>query len=137
MSTVPNKAFSVKEVGNNAVDLELENGHIKVIEGKEEWIQANYLGLIGQEGDWMFDPSEGLPWVDNGTLPPGRQKIMGGYPSASEELVEIYINQQLEREPRNEQVENVEVEIDNRETRHATATADIKSVDGELIQVEV
>lgn len=135
MSVIPNKSFKLKFSGDDHADLAMEDGHIQVIEGKDQWIQANKVGLIGQEGDWRFDPSEGLPWVDNGKLIQGREAIMTG--QVSRELVEIYIYQQLAREPRNDVIENVSVEWDDKGTRSIVAEASVRSIDGELIEVEV
>lgn len=132
---LPNKSFEVEFSDDDHIDLSMTEGHINVSKGKEEWRQANKIGLIGQEGDWRFDPEEGLPWVDNGTLPPGRESIMNG--QVSESLIEIYIYQQLLREPRNASVDNVNVRFDDRSTRSIVGSADVKSVDGELIEVEV
>jgi len=135
MSRVPRKAFKVNFSDDDHVDLSMSDGHIDLSEGKGEWIQANKLGLIGQEGDWNFDPSEGLPWVDNGTLPPGRLNIMGT--NIDHDLVEVYIHQQLSREPRNQNIESVKVEWDDKSARSVKAEAEIKSIDGDLILVEV
>ena len=135
MSTIPNKSFEIAFSDDDHADIVIDQGHISVVKGKNQWIQANKVGLIGQEGDWLFDPSEGLPWVDNGKLPPGRESIMTG--EVSKQLIEIYIYQQLRREPRNKDIENVTVEWDDKRTRTMKATAIIKSIDGELIEVEV
>ncbi|MCF8012285.1 MAG: hypothetical protein K9L56_13495, partial [Clostridiales bacterium] len=71
MPTTPNKAFKVDVDDEDHIDLSMTNGSIDLSSGKDEWIQANKIGLIAQEGDWRFDPNHGLPWVDNGKLAPG------------------------------------------------------------------
>lgn len=135
MAEIPNKSLEVTFDSTDHIDLEMEGGHLQVTSGSDEWIQANRIGLIGQEGDWRFDPREGMPWVDNGKLPAGRLSIMGG--EADLELIKIYIYQQLDRDPRNESVEDVNVEWDERSTRSVRAEATIESVEGDIGEVEV
>ena len=137
MAKIPNKSFKVEFSGDNHIDLSMENGHLVTTQGKNQWLQSNKIGLIGQEGDWDFDPKEGMPWVDNGELPSGRRAILGEAPLASRDIIEVYIYQQLNREPRNQTISNIEIEWENKEARSMSAKADIKSIDGELIQVEV
>jgi len=135
MSVIPNKSFEVKFSDDDHVDLVMEEGHISVTQGKDQWLQANKIGLIGQEGDWNFDPSEGMPWVDNGKLPPGRMNIMGT--QLDHDMIEIYIRQQLNREPRNKSIEDVNVEWSDKSNRGIQARAKIKSIKEDLILVEV
>lgn len=135
MSKVPNKAFKVEFSDDNHVDLSINNGSIVVEEGKDEWVQANKIGLIGQEGDWRFDPREGLPWVDNGSLPVGRKGIMGS--RLDTEVIELYVMQQLNREPRNRLVKNVNTEWGDISARELYMEAEVKSIDGDLIEMEV
>ena len=137
MANIPNKSFKVTFSDDDHIDLAMKHGHLVVSEGKNQWLQANKIGLIGQEGDWDFDPKEGLPWVDNGELPPGRRNILGNSPTASDELIKVYIYQQLSREPRNEFISNITINWKEKATRHVQASADIKSIDGELLKVEV
>lgn len=132
---VPNKAFKANFSGDNHADLSMKDGHIEVTQGKEEWLQANKFGVVGQEGDWRFAPTEGLPWVDNGKLPAGTQSILGYQPPTDTQLIEVYIYQQLIKEPRNRTVDNIEVEWKDKKSRSMSASAEITSIEGDLIEV--
>lgn len=127
---IPNKSMEVKYVGKRTVDLEMTEGHVDTIEGKEEWLQANKLGLISQEGDWRFDPAEGLPWLDHPALSKGRFPILGRTPPIDEELIELYIYQQLNKDARNEVVRNIDAEWQDIQSRTVSAQAEIIATDG-------
>lgn len=129
MSKIPDKAFKLKFDDNDNIDFVMSEGSIDTIEGRDEWLQANRLGLIGQEGDWLFDPTEGLPWVNHDNLPPGRMHIMGQSPPPKEDLIRVYVYEQLEKEPRNEQIKDLSVEWEDKAARHLKAEARIVSVD--------
>lgn len=127
---IPNKAIKVKKVDQRTVDLTFEDGRLEMVEGKQEWIQANYLGLISQEGDWNFDPSIGLPWVNHPNLPSGRLPILGRKPPIDEELIEVYVYQQLSQDPRNEVVKSLNADWQDFQSRTVQVEGTIVGRDG-------
>lgn len=138
---LPNKAFKLEFDDNNNddddhADLKMSEGSIEVTTGKDEWLQANKLGLIQQEGAWLFDPAEGLPWVNHSNLAPGRMHIMGNN-GARLDLIRVYIYEQLQKEPRNEEIGNIDLEWDNKRARSIKVSASIKGVEGFKDVVEV
>lgn len=131
----PDETLEVQFKSQRVVDLQFTDGKLDVVEGKDEWIQANKLGLISQEGDWKFDPAEGLPWVNHPALPPGRLPILGSTPPIDEDLIEVYIYQQLTKDSRNEVVRNIEATWDDISSRTILARAEIKGTDGLVAEI--
>lgn len=135
---VPNSAFKIQRRGRLRVGLVWDDeGHLDLAEGKEEYLQANLLGVLMQQGDWAFALRWGLPWIKHPNLPRGRRWIMGAKPPLDAGLIQLYVKQQLLREPRNRIVSQPAVWWEDEGRRKLRIEAQIVSVDDENITVSV
>ncbi len=124
-------------IDSSTVDISMTEGKIDKIEKEDEWVQATKIGLISQEGDWVFDPAMGLPYVEHKYLPPGREHILGRNPPPSNELIKVYLYQQLARDPRTEEIKDMEVTWGEKGARQMLVSATIKSIEGIEKSIEI
>lgn len=135
---IPSKALKITRKTNLTWDLTFDaDGHLDIIDGRAEWLQANFIGLIMQQGDWFFHRGWGLPWIDNPYLPAGRSHIMGSKPPLDAQLIELYVRQQLNREGRNKRVNYVEASWEDYPRRHLKVEAEIIAVDAEVLNLQL
>lgn len=50
---------------NDNYDLAIEDGDLVLVDGADEVAQNAAIRLLFIEGEWFFDYTQGIPWMDN------------------------------------------------------------------------
>lgn len=88
---------------NNNGDIEFDGlNKLKMVEGKDEVIQRNVIGLGINEGEWVFDLLLGLPWIE-----------MMSDKNTTAEDIEREVKDELEADEDIQEVEEIMSEYDN------------------------
>lgn len=143
MST-PNRDIRVFQVDNLklAIPFETVEGPAAIegdnrnrpqtVRGRAELYQNILNRLITLEGTWFFDRRRGLPWINNREY--GVFGILGSAPPVPVALVEAFIRQELDKEPRLKLTRNYEIYYTN-PGRELSITFEVVPIDAEPFQV--
>jgi hypothetical protein len=132
----PKRDIKIAELNPRMFDIAFTaDGDFDVVENREEWIQSLKLRLVEQKGDWFFDTSMGLPWIEH---PRYRGPIiLGTRPATDFELIKLFVIREIKKDPRVQRVEGTQVFWEDESVRKIRITTWVFPIDEEPFQLNL